>query len=186
MKSIRKKLVALFMAMTMLFSMSMCVFAEETTATSEVTVSLEYYSQVFTETSMTETFVGYCETTVTVPTGSTVEDAVKAALSVTNWSDEDVTVAITSSSWTSAQDYYDPTVIHEALDSVTIDSVTYATNVQDNDSYWRGAGWTYSGTDGTGAQSTEFNTYNYMDDNYITQSTATIDLVYSGYSYSKA
>lgn len=177
-KKMLKQLTGLFLALVMVLSMSVSVFAEpnhEIGKTGEkdctVTVEIECTEFNFTEDSIDAVDTYSDSISVTVKEGTTVETAVKEAFSKKGWTGE----------WVEVKDYYDSSIIHDALNSVKIGTKEYATVTKDTDTQWRGAGWTYSGSDGK----KEFDTSKYMCDNTIAQSGATVVLTYDMYEYAK-
>ena len=197
-----KKLVAGMVSAVMVATTSISVFAADTNTTS-VNVSIRYQTVDFIdgEEEPDEGEVYQITTTVKdvkLPTKdaegnvvkTSVYSVVDSALKNADWKDTETGNAVevkgvTTSSildgWVDAKDYYNPSVVHKALDSVLIDNTVYGTIISNTTQAYRGAGWTYSGNSGTGV----FNEYNYMDDNYIEGDNASINLVYSAYSYDK-
>lgn len=181
-KKFAKKCVGLGVAVVTMMSMSVSAFAlssnhpqydkGETDCT--VTVNLTWSDIDFSGDTVTKSNTTTDSVVVTVKEGSTVEEAVVAAFN-SEWEYIDEI----SATWVSATDYYDSSLVHDALNAVTIDGVEYATETHNTTTQWRGAGWTYSGSDGQSA----FNTYNYMCDNTIVSSNATVNLVYDSYVY---
>ena len=178
MKKFAKQLTGLFLALVMVLSMSVSVFADGT-ETSKVTVKITYYNVSFGD--KVENLDGQTiQTLVTVKKGSTVETAVREAIQQNAWKNGKKKVEVLGNNvksdneyeaiengWKKVKDYYNQDEFHYALTSLK--------------TQWRGAGWTYSGVDGT----TSFDTSKYMDGNTINQDSATVMLEYSGYSYNK-
>ena len=184
MKKFAKQLTGLFLALVMVLSMSVSVFAapnhsigEKGNTDCSVKVTLAYYDVTFTDTSINKGAIHTDSVTVTVKDGTTVEEAVEKAMTSEDWLQIDSIVG----KWVPVTDYYDSTIIHDALNSVTIDNKEYATVTRDTDTQWRGAGWTYTGTNGN----TAFDTNKYMCDNVITEYKSTITLTYDTYEYNK-
>ena len=192
MKKFAKQLTGLFLALVMVLSMSVSVFADGT-ETSKVTVKITYYNVSFGD--KVENLDGQTiQTLVTVKKGGTVETAVREAIQQNAWKNGKKKVEVLGNNvksdneyeaiengWKKVKDYYNQDEFHYALTSLKIAEKDYATVVKDTTTQWRGAGWTYSGVDGT----TSFDTSKYMDGNTINQDSATVMLEYSGYSYNK-
>ena len=177
MKKFAKQLTGLFLALVMVLSMSVSVFAapnhsigEKGNTDCSVKVTLAYYDVTFTNTSINKGAIHTDSVSVDVKDGTTVEEAVKKAFTKKGW----------TGVWVETKDYYKPSIIHDALNSVTINGKEYATVTKDTDTQWRGAGWTYSGFDGE----QKFDTNKYMCDNTI-DGDATITLTYDTYEYNK-
>lgn len=197
-----KKLVAGMVSAVMVATTSISVFAADTNTTS-VKVSIQYQTVEFVDgqekpVEGTQHTIKTTVKDVELPTKdaegnevkTSVYSVVDTALKSAKWKDTETGKAVevkgvTTSSildgWVDAKDYYNPSVVHKALDSVSIDSTVYGTIISNTTQAYRGAGWTYSGESGAGS----FNEYNYMDDNYIEGDNASINLVYSAYSYAK-
>ena len=205
-----KKLVAGMVSAMMVATTSISVFAADTNTTS-VDVSIQYQTVKFVD-GQEEPVKGTKHTIrttvddVKLPTTendkivkTSVYSVVDSALKDGEWVDSetgdevkvegitgtkdngDGTTSPILAGWVGAKDYYNPSVVHKALDSVSIGDVVYGTIISNTTQAYRGSGWTYSGESGAGS----FNEYNYMDDNYIEGNGASVELVYSAYSYDK-
>jgi hypothetical protein len=181
MKQLKKKLLTLVLSLVMVLGMAVPVLADDTTTSTStaatVTVTFMFNDVTFDGDSYTNTFVKNLTTRVKTTTDATLYDTVVTALSQLKFSESDYV-------FKTVTDYYDTSKTHEALDSITYQNVTYATETHDTTNYYLGAGWTYTGTYGSSGVS--YNTYNYLDSNTVAGTPANITLTYGGYKYSKS
>ena len=198
MKKSFRRLLGVVLAMAMILSMSLSAFAA-TNDTISVKINISYRTVTFTDTSVIKGDKQTVSTTIDVTdTDNSVETAVRTAIASGTWEDAagnivtvagkdgtkvnaDETTTPVVNGWVQAEDYYTPGKFHSALDRLEINGSLYKTDVQDTTAEWRGAGWTYSGSDGIN----NFNTNNYMDDNFILTDDAHVDLVFDSYVYPK-
>ena len=186
MKQLKKKLLTLVLSLVMVLGMAVPVLADDTaTANStpaSVTVSFEFNDVTFDGDNYDNDKVDSISTTVVTTTDATLYDTVVKALSQLNISESDYV-------FKTVMDFYDTSKTHKALDSITYQDVTYATDSTHNTAnYYLGAGWTYDGSYSNNGfvTSTKYNSYNYLDSNTVTGTSANIKLTYGGYKYSKS
>ena len=191
-----KRFLGIVLAMAMMLSMSLTAFAA-TNDTISVKINISYRTVTFTDTSVIRGDEQTASTTIKVTdTDNSVEKAVRTAIASGVWRDAagkivtvagkdgtkinaDGTTTPVVDGWVQAEDYYVPGTFHSALDRLEINGDLYKTDVQDTTTEWRGAGWTYSGSDGD----EPFNTNNYMDNNFVLTDDAYINLVFDSYVY---
>lgn len=204
-----KRVFSFALALVLVFCMSFGALAAgatedgSTTTQSEVTVNITYYSNItFSGTTVTKSGPYSGSTVVSVDTGSTVQEAVEAALVSKSWSGNISTISGVTSTrldqygntinavngWKTVADYYEPGVTHQALDSVMINGTVYQTETYNTDTNWIGTGWTYDGynvsVDEDGEYTyDEFDVYSYMDSNYINSDTAVVNIYFDSYVY---
>lgn len=182
MKQLKKKLLTLVLSLVMVLGMAMPVLADDTTTddtTVNVTVNFTFNTVTFTNDSFSSEKAGTLTKVVQAKESDSLYTVVKEAL-------DNSSSVISAYEFITVQDYYDKTVTHKALNSITYNGVVYATNTQNSDNYYLGAGWTYDGTytDGDGSE-VSYNTGNYLDSNDVMGEDAVINLTYNGYKYAK-
>lgn len=165
MKNIKKRLLSLVLAVVMVLSMSMSVFASETTP---ITVTVQIAAKGSTAENH-QTGDRY-STKITVDTvaGASIESIVKDAFAQKGLTAE----------WKTVKDYKDASITHQALNALTANGVTYKTWIASD--YTEGAGWTWSAklTDGT-----VVNNDNYMCCRSMADSgTITLSFAYADYT----
>jgi len=182
MKQLKKKLLTLVLSLVMVLGMAVPVLADDTTTddtTVNVTVNFTFNTVTFANDNFTPENVATLQKTVKAKKSDSLYTVVKEAL-------DNSSNVISAYQFITVQDYYDKTVTHQALNSVTFDDDEYATVTVPSDNYYLGAGWTYSGYYYTDATTTvAYNTNNYLDSNDVMGEKAVINLVYDGYRYSK-
>jgi|GEM_PF-4317803 len=180
MKHLKKKLLAFVLSMVMVLGMAMPVLADDTSEEAEVKVSITFKSVTFSGENFNETTGETISTVVDTTTDANLYDTVVTVLDQLGFSESDY-------AFKTVTDWYDKTKTHKALDSITYNGVTYATDSShDTSNYYLGAGWTYTGSYGDNwKNNTQYNAYNYLDSNTVSGTTANIDLVYGGYKFSK-
>lgn len=182
MKQLKKKLLILVLSLVMVLGMAVPVLADDTTTddtTVNVTVNFTFNTVTFANDSFSSKKAGTLTKVVQAKKSDSLYTVVKKALDNSNND-------ITAYQFITVQDYYDKTVTHQVLNSMTYKDVVYATNTQNSDNYYLGAGWTYDGTytDDDGSN-VSYNTGNYLDSNDVMGDDAVINLTYDGYKYAK-
>jgi hypothetical protein len=182
MKQLKKKLLTLVLSLVMVLGMAVPVLAEDTTTddtTVNVTVNFTFNTVTYANDSYSSERAGTLTKVVQAKKSDSLYTVVKEAL-------DNSSNVVSAYQFITVQDYYDKTVTHQTLNSVTYNNVVYATNSQDSNDYYLGAGWTYDGTytDEEGLDAS-YNTGNYLDSNDVMGEDAVINLTYDGYKYAK-
>lgn len=152
------------LSVVMVLSMSVSVFAADATPIS-VTVNFAAIGST-PDVPVTDDFYEGT-TTVSAYSGDSIESIVRTAIAQKGL----------SAVWKTVNDFYNPALTHQALESITADSATYATWIAAD--YSEGAGWTWEAylTDGTNIPNDNYMCCRYMGGN------GTIDLMYTYEDY---
>lgn len=152
MKKIQKRFLSLVLAVVMVLSMSMSVFASEK---QPITVTVQFAAVGSTpEVHETEDYYAN-EIDVQAYSGDSIESIVNKAIDKLGIKAE----------WKTVKDYQLEGVTHHALNSITADGVTYSTWIATD--YSEGAGWTWSAEleDGTAIDNENYMCCRYMGGN---------------------